>query len=80
MIRYWHELYGVEPVSCHADWYELFVPRPPRTRHQAVRLLDEMAHFAEEISVSGELLVSMDNADDAIACVATSHYWHFWWD
>jgi hypothetical protein len=74
MLRHWHGLYGVEVVSVRDDWYELFVPRPPRTRHQALRLLDELYWFGEERAFE------MRDGDDPVVALAAAHYWHFWWD
>lgn len=76
MLRHWHALYGAEVVSLSGDWYELFVPRPPRTRHQALRLAHEMRWFGED-TILGH---SPPTADAAVELVRTSHYWYFWWD
>jgi hypothetical protein len=76
MLRHWHELCGVEVVSHLGDWYELFVPRPPRTRHQAHWLACEMNHFGEESFYSYESYIH----PDPIEAIRTSHYWYFWWD
>lgn len=76
MMRHWHALYGAEVVSLSGDWYELFVPRPPRTRHQALRLAHEMRWFGEDTILGHSPLT----ADAATALFRTAHYWYFWWD
>lgn len=76
MLRHWHELYGVEVVSHRGDWYELFVPRPPRTRQQAYRLCQETGHFGEETFYSHGPYAH----PDPVEAVRASHYWYFWWD
>jgi hypothetical protein len=76
MLRHWHACCGVEVVSHLGDWYELFVPRPPRSRHQAERLIHEMGYFGEETFFSH----GRWSHPDPIEAVRTSHYWHFWWD
>lgn len=76
MLRHWHELYGAEVVSHRGDWYELLVPRPPRTRHQAYWLCQEMSHFGEETFYSH----GPHTHPDPIEAVRASHYWYFWWD
>jgi hypothetical protein len=72
MLRHWHEVCGAEVVSVQFDWYELFVPRPPRTRHQALALLH--THFGEEQSFR------VPAGADPLEALAKAHYWHFWWD
>lgn len=74
--RYWHGLYGTELVSVPGAWYELFVPRPPRTRHQALRLLHEMGRFGDE-TIFG---YQPRPENDLIEQLRTSHFWYFWWD
>lgn len=76
MLRHWHELCGVEVVSHRGDWYELFVPRPPRSRHLADRLEKEMRHFGEESFYSYGSYAH----PDPIEAIRASHYWYFWWD
>ena len=76
MLRHWHEQCGVEVVSHLGDWYELFVPRPPRTRHQAYWLAREMGHFGEETFYNYGHYAH----PDPIEAIRTSHYWYFWWD
>jgi hypothetical protein len=76
MLRHWHELCGVEVVSHRGDWYELFVPRPPRTRHQAYWLHREMSAFGEESFYNYGSYAH----PDPIEAIRTSHYWYFWWD
>ena len=76
MLRYWHGLYGTELVSHRGDWYEMFVPRPPRTRHQALRLIEEMCRFGEE-TIFG---YARHTTEDAVEQIRTAHHWYFWWD
>lgn len=76
MLRHWHTRYGAEVVSDRGTWYELFVPRPPRTRHAAHRLVQEMAHFGEETFYSHGPTAH----PDPVEAVRGSHYWYFWWD
>jgi hypothetical protein len=76
MIRHWHGCCGVEVVSHLGDWYELFVPHPPRSRHQAERLVGEMGSFGEETFFSHGPWTH----PDPVEAVRTSHYWYFWWD
>jgi Domain of unknown function (DUF4253) len=77
MHRHWHEQHGAELVLMNGDWYELYVPRPPRTRREAIRLVNEMGYFGEE-----SILWSMGgrSREEMIEIVRTSHYWYFWWD
>ena len=58
------------------DWYELFVPRPPRRRHQAQRLVSEQGYFGEETFFAHGPWVH----PDSVEAVRASHYWYFWWD
>ena len=78
--RYWNEVLGPEqldPLRRQSEWFErLFVPRPPRTRHQAERLCQEMDHFGEETFYSYGPYAH----PDPIEAVRASHYWYFWWD
>lgn len=79
MLRHWHAEYGAEMVSLPGDWFEMFVPRPPRTRHQAQRLIAEMGSFGDETIYYPGGAQSADQGA-AIEFVRTSHYWYFWWD
>lgn len=74
MLREWHTRYGAEVVSMGFDWYELFVPRPPRTRRDAERLGKEIRYFAEEYPFERPV------NDDWVEAARTAHYWTFWWD
>jgi hypothetical protein len=74
MLRHWSGLYGAEIVSVQSDWYELFVPRPPRTRHQAIRLFNELTSFGEEQAFA------MPEGGNPLEALGAAHYWHFWWD
>jgi hypothetical protein len=76
MLRHWHSVCGAEIVSVPGDWYELFVPNPPRTRHRALRLLHEMGWFGEE-TIFGH---KPADEDTLVEQLRTSHYWYFWWD
>lgn len=77
MFRHWHDRLGAELVTDIGDAYELFVPRPPRTRHAAIRLYHEMTHFGEETFLHP---VRAGDLEECIARVRASHYWYFWWD
>jgi len=72
MLRHWHAACGAEVVSVRDDWYDLFIPRPPRTRHQAIALL--YTHFGEDPSFH------VPEGADALEALSRSHHWHFWWD
>jgi hypothetical protein len=75
MLRHWHGLYGVELVSRGSDFFELFVPRPPRTRHQAAHLDAELSAFGEEIGIR------VETCDEKYPIpIERAHYWYFWWD
>jgi hypothetical protein len=63
-------------VSRPGDWYELFVPRPPRTCHQAYWLDQEFGFFGEEAFYNH----GSYSHPDPIEAIRTSHYWYFWWD
>lgn len=77
MHRHWHERYGAELVCMNSDWYEMFVPRPPRSRHEALALIDEMTNFGEE-TIFG---YSRGGSEDSLVeQIRTAHYWYFWWD
>jgi hypothetical protein len=76
MIRHWHERHGAEMVSVPGDWFEMYVPRPPRARADALQLIREMTGFGEE-TIFGYQAHSLDWM---IERVRSSHYWYFWWD
>ncbi len=75
MLRHWHEQHGAEIVAMWGDTLEVFVPRPPRTRHTALRLASELSWFGEESPVS-----TAPKDVDICEYLATQHYWFFWWD
>jgi hypothetical protein len=72
VLRHWHTVCGTELVSIRNDWYELFVPRPPRTRHQAIEILH--THCGDERSFH------VPEGAGLLEALAAAHYWHFWWD
>jgi hypothetical protein len=72
MLRHWHERCGAEVVSVREDWYDLFVPHPPRTRPQAIELL--RTHFGEERAFH------VADGVDPVEALGRAHHWHFWWD
>jgi hypothetical protein len=72
----WWQRYGVEVVFWEGDSYQLFVPRPPRTRANALRLAEEMVAFGEDsVAASGG-----EPCEEVVEYLRTSHFWHFWWD
>jgi hypothetical protein len=75
MQRYWHELYGAELVTRDVDSYEMYVPRPPQSRTQAMQLIREATGFGEETLFSGA-----QDAEEMITRALNSNYWVFWWD
>ncbi len=77
MYRHWYERYGAELVSDTGESVELYISRPPCTRHNAIRLLQEMESFGEEIVLPPRRQSSFE---EDILEVRTSHYWYFWWD
>jgi hypothetical protein len=76
MLRHWYECYGAELVSCPGDWYELYVPRPPQSRADALRAIRELTGFGEE-TIFG---YKPRHVEELIAMIRASHYWYFWWD
>lgn len=76
MLRRWNELYGAEIVSLPGAWYELFVARPPRTRHEALQLAAEIQCFGEETIFD----YTLPSDEETVECLRTAHYWYFWWD
>jgi hypothetical protein len=75
MFRHWYDRHGAEVVSVGADWLEVFVPRPPRSRDEAGRLIDELGWFGEE----SPMRFAPGNTDP-LEYIGAQHYWYFWWD
>jgi hypothetical protein len=76
MLRHWYDQFGAELVSRPGDWYELYVPRPPQSRADALRAIREMTGFGEE-TIFG---YKPRHVEELIAMIRASHYWYFWWD
>jgi hypothetical protein len=76
MHRAWHERHGAELFRYSGDAYEMCVPRPPRTRAEALQLARELMGFGEETIFGYE----SDDCDYLAAVASRSHYWRFWWD
>lgn len=71
MLKHWHAVCGAEVVSVREDWYDLFIPRLPRTRHQAIGLLS--THFGEDP------VFRVSEGADVLEALSQAHHWHFWW-
>jgi hypothetical protein len=76
MHRSWHQRYGAELLGYAHDWHELYVPRPPRSRADALLLTREMCGFGEETILGYQTL----STDEVVRRVRASRYWYFWWD
>jgi hypothetical protein len=75
LFRHWYNRHGAEMVSFTDSALEVFVPRPPQTRHEAAKLIDELMWFAEESPMR-----FVPREADPFEYIAQQHYWSFWWD
>ena len=75
MMRKWHEKYGAELVGMNGDVIEMFVPRPPGSREEALVLAEEQYLYCEDIVVQGTQTI-----ESLAAGLLGNHIWFFWWD
>lgn len=76
VTKYWHDLYGAEPVILTDSVIEMITSKPPSNRAQAESLA--MEHFA----YTGGDIIYQGVEDFGVLASMLEHHrcWYFWWD
>lgn len=75
VFRSWHERYGAEVACFTNDVVEFLVPRPPRTREDAMALAREQFVYCPDIVLQG-----VESLEVLAATLLDGPTWYFWWD
>jgi hypothetical protein len=74
-LRDWNRRFGAVPICVTHDVIEIWVPRPPLSREEAMSLAGELARYAPDIVHQGTQTVGRLAME-----LWQSPYWYFWWD
>lgn len=74
-MRHWRDHYGAELVGINADTINVWAPRRPGTREEALGLAREQYIYCEDIIDQGIGTYRALAAD-----LMANDWWYFWWD
>lgn len=74
-LRHWHQAYGAELAGINGDRMDVWVPRPPESRDQALSVAKEIYQYCPDIVDQGTGTLAA-----LAATMVTTHWWNFWWD
>lgn len=75
MFKRWNDLYGAEVIGMLPDLIEMYVPRPPIDRAQALQLSWEQFVYCRDIVYQGTQTLAA-----LAALLLQGPAWFFWWD
>ena len=77
VLRHWQRQHGAVMLAAGYPYFEMFVPRPPRTATAALQLAYEYALYCEDWD---QIVLGAEHLTDLAATRLDSDLWHFWWD